>query len=57
MASHMVGEERKIAKGYREKAEAVENASYHRLATTLRDLAGWYERDAEREAARGPLGD
>ena len=50
-------EEREIAKGYREKAEAVEKATCHRLATTVRDLAGWYERDAEREAVRGPLGD
>lgn len=50
-------EEREIAKAYREKAEAVENATYHRLATALRDLAAWYERDAEREAARDPFGD
>lgn len=46
-------EEREIAEGYREKAEAVENSGYHRLATALRELAVSYERDAK----RGPFGE
>ena len=50
-------EEREIAKGYRDKAEAVEKATYYRLATALRDLARWYKGEAERDAARNPLGD
>jgi hypothetical protein len=49
-------EEREIAAGFREKAEAVENAGFHRLANSLRGLAVYYERDAEREAKRGPFG-
>lgn len=48
-------EERQIANDLRQKAEAVEKATYHRFATALRDLAQSYERDAEREAARSPL--
>lgn len=47
------GEENKIAAGLRAKADAVENATYHRFASALRDLAKQYEADAEREAARG----
>jgi hypothetical protein len=50
-------EERQIAEGYREKAEAVENVGHHRLATALRDLAHWYDRAAERDPARGPIGE
>ena len=49
-------EEREIAAKYREKAEAVENAGYHRLARSLRKVAESYEYDAEREAKRGPFG-
>ena len=49
-------EEREIAAGYREKAEAVEGAGFHRLATSLREFAVSYERDAERDAKRGPYG-
>lgn len=48
-------EEKKIASGLREKADAVENATYHRFAAALRDLAKQYEADAEREAARNPM--
>ena len=48
-------EEREIAARYREKAEAIEHAGYYRLATALRDLAGWYQKDAERQATRNPL--
>ncbi len=40
--------ERELAEQYRQKAEAVENAGYHRFAGTLRKLAEDYEREAER---------
>ncbi len=40
--------ERKLAEGYRQQAEEVENAGYTRLAVTLKELAGSYDRDAER---------
>ncbi|XCN72309.1 MAG: hypothetical protein Q3M24_18705 [Candidatus Electrothrix aestuarii] len=40
--------ERELAEKYRQQAEDVENAGYHRLAATLRDLAKSYDRDAER---------
>jgi hypothetical protein len=39
--------EKELANKYRTQAEAVENAGYHRLATTLRELAASYEREAE----------
>ncbi len=41
-------QERELAAKYREQADQVENAGYHRLATTLRSIADDYERDAER---------
>jgi len=44
--------ERELAAKYRAQAEAVDNAGYHRLATTLRDLAVSYEREAEWVASR-----
>jgi len=50
-------QEREIAQGYRKRAEEVESAGYHRLATTLRDLALSYEREADRDASRDPFGD
>lgn len=50
-------EEREIAAGYRKKAEALEQHSYSRFATAMRELAEDYEREAEREAARDPYGD
>tara|TARA_R110002020_G_scaffold210666_4_gene416838 strand:- start:4509 stop:4754 length:246 start_codon:yes stop_codon:yes gene_type:complete len=40
--------ERALAEKYREKAEAVENAGYHRLAITLREVAESYDRDVAR---------
>ena len=40
--------ERELAAQYREKAEAVENAGYPRLASILRMLADTYESEAER---------
>ncbi len=46
--------ERELAKEYRQKADQVENASYQRLAATLRKLAESYERDAERIIAEHP---
>jgi hypothetical protein len=40
--------ERELAAKYRNQAEEVENAGYHRLAAALRDLAESYDREAER---------
>ena len=39
--------ERELAEKYKQKAEEVENAGYHRFADTLRKLAEGYEREAE----------
>ena len=39
--------ERELAEKYKQKAEEVENAGYHRFAVTLRKLAEGYEREAE----------
>ena len=39
--------EEELATQFREKADSVENAGFHRFATTLRDLASTYEREAE----------
>ncbi len=39
--------ERELAQKYKQKAEEVENAGYHRFADTLRKLAEGYEREAE----------
>lgn len=50
-------EEREIAAKYRAQAEAVDVAGFHRLATTLRELAESYEYEAERESSRDPYGD
>jgi hypothetical protein len=50
-------DELKIASDYHGKADALESASFVRLATALRELAKQYERDAEREAKRGEFGD
>jgi hypothetical protein len=44
--------ERELATNNRARAEAVENAGYHRLATTLRELATSYEREADSVATR-----
>jgi len=40
--------EKALAEKYRQRAEDVENAGYQRLATTLREVAASYDRDAER---------
>jgi hypothetical protein len=45
-------EERKIAAKYRSRADAVEAQGYHRFADTFRDLAAFYEREAEWEASK-----
>jgi len=45
-------EEQELVEKYRKQAEEVEYCSYHRLATTLRELATSYEHDAERQASR-----
>ncbi|MGA2786961.1 MAG: hypothetical protein ABSF60_05490 [Verrucomicrobiota bacterium] len=50
-------EERKIASGFRKTAEGLEKRSYSRFATAMRELAQYYERDAEREAQRNPYGE
>ncbi len=47
--------ERELATRYRTQAEAVENAGYHRLAATLRELAASYKRKAERVSSRDPF--
>ena len=40
--------ERELARAYRAKAEAVENAGYQRFAATLRQLADSYDAEADR---------
>lgn len=44
--------EKELAEKYRERAEAVESVGYHRFATTLRQLADSYEREAEHVSTR-----
>ena len=39
--------ERNLAKQFRDRAETIENAGFYRLATTLRDLAESYEKEAD----------
>ena len=45
--------EKALAEKYRQGAETVENAGYQRLATTLREVAASYDRDAERIITNG----
>ncbi len=49
--------ELELAADYHGKADALEAAGFIRLATSLRELAKQYERDAEREAKRGEFDD
>lgn len=49
--------EKELANKYRAQADSVEGAGYHRIATTLRDLASSYEREAERGSSRGYFDD
>ena len=46
-------EELKLAKENREKADALDERSFSRFATAMREFAKEYERDAEREAKGG----
>ena len=45
-------EESKLAEENRRKADAIEDVQYHRLATTVRDIAKNYDREAERNIGR-----
>ncbi len=45
-------EEKVIAAGYREKAKALSDKGFHRVADAVRGLADDYERDAQRESRR-----
>lgn len=45
--------EKVLAEKYREKAEVIENAGYQRLATTLREVAESYDREAKRIISNG----
>ena len=49
--------ERELARGYREKAEALDIAGFTRFATTMRELADQYDADAERDERRDPFED
>ncbi|AMS32774.1 hypothetical protein AEM42_10990 [Betaproteobacteria bacterium UKL13-2] len=49
--------EKNIATKYRAQADEVDAAGFYRLATTLRELADDYERQAERESKRSPFDD
>jgi hypothetical protein len=44
--------ERELARNYRARAEDVEIRGYYRLATTLREVAESYDREAEQNASR-----
>ena len=46
-------QERELAEENRQKADAIENAGYHRLAVTMRELAEYYDHEAERNISRG----
>ena len=48
-------QERELARGYREKAEALDIAGFTRFATTMRELADQYDADAERDERRDPF--
>jgi hypothetical protein len=50
-------EEQGIAAGYHEKANALEEKGFHRIASAVRELAKGYERTAEHEAQRDPFED
>jgi len=43
--------EKELSANYKQKADAVENAGYHRLAVTLRSISDGYLREAERNIA------
>ena len=45
-------EERELARKYRQKADEIEGEGFHRLATTIRGIATYYDREAERNISR-----
>ena len=45
-------EERELTEKHRQRADEIENAGYHRLATTIRGIAEHYDREAERNIGR-----
>jgi hypothetical protein len=47
--------ERQIAAGYREKANSLADAGFHRLADAVRKLAEDYDADAKRQAEESPF--
>ena len=49
--------EMELAEKYRVKAHSVEQAGFHRLATTLKQLATSYDREAEQITEREPYDD
>jgi hypothetical protein len=49
--------ERELAERFRVQAEEVEARGYHRLASSLRELAVSYDREAEWQASRKPFED
>jgi hypothetical protein len=46
------GEEKQIAASYRDKAKALSENGFHRLADAVRTLAEDYEHDAQRQAVQ-----
>jgi hypothetical protein len=48
-------EEKQIAQGYREKAQALSAVGLHRIADEIRRVAENYEQDADRESKRDPF--
>ena len=50
-------DELELAAKYRQRADDIEAAGFHRVATAVRELAVWYERQAASEAAKSPFDD
>jgi len=50
-------DEREFGRVYRLQAESAELAGFRNLGGAMRELASWYDEDAEREAARDPYED
>lgn len=48
-------QEKKLAQEYKNKADVIEEAGFHRVAATLRDLAKAYEDMSIRESSRDPF--
>ena len=53
----MGGEELDLESDYRLKATAAEDAGYFRLAAAVREIARFYEREAQHAAVTDPFGD